>query len=228
MTSPPLVCPSAVAAAGLACVALAAAGAPAQQYAQPLAPAASVRAPHCSLKGSRTMKANRYVRVFKVTKRRYGHAYGCRRGAPRAFELGIIGECQNNDEIRLVELAGRRAVLGIYECALTSSWWRVDLVDLRNGHREFTSNPITLLAPDDSTHDELGRIVVTADGAVAWTATRSSRGVPVTVEVRRRRRGTTNQAVLLDSGTGIDPDSLRRRGRTITWTKAGTRRSAQL
>lgn len=228
MTQLPLAGPFAVVAAGLACAALAAPGAPAQQYPQPLAPAATVRAPHCSLKGSRTMKANRHVRVFKVTRRGHGHAYGCRRGASRAFELGIIGECQNNDEVRRVELAGRRAALGIYACALYSSWWRVDLVDLRNGHREFTSSPIATIAPDDSTHDELARIVATADGAVAWTAARSRRGVPIAVEVRRRRRGTTNQAVLVDSGTAIDPDSLRRRGRTITWTKAGVRRSAQL
>ena len=69
---------------------------------------------------------------------------------------------------------------------------------------------------------------MTADGAVAWSATSSRRGVPTAVEVRRRRRGTTNQAVLVDSGTAIDPDSLRRRGRTITWTKAGVRRSARL
>ncbi len=174
------------------------------------------------------MKANRHVRVFKLTKRGYGHAYGCRRDAARAFELGIVGECQNNDEVRLVELAGRRAALGVYECALTSSWWRVDLVDLRDSRREFTSSPMTTIAADDSTHDELERIVVTADGAVAWSATSSRRGARTAVEVRRRRRGTTNQAVLLDSGAAIDPDSLRRRGRTITWTNAGVRRSARL
>jgi hypothetical protein len=169
------------------------------------------------------------VRVFKKTRRGYGKAYGCRRTARRAFELGIIGECQNNDEIRRVEVAGRRAVLGIFECSLTAGWWRVDLVNLRNGHREFTSNPTTIVPQDESTSAVLHRIVVTADGAVAWTGERlGARGVRLGVEVRRRRRATTNQAVLLDSGTDIDPDSLRRRGRTITWTKAGARRAAQL
>jgi len=216
------------AAAGLACAVAASTAAPAQQYAQPLAPASSVRAPHCSLEGARTIKANRYVRVFKKTQRGYGGVYGCRRDARRAFKLGIVGECQNNDEIQRVEVAGRRAVLGIFECSLTAGWWRVDLVNLRNGHREFTSNPTTIAPLNESTSAVLHRIVVTADGAVAWTAERTAGGARLDVEVRRRRRATTNQAVLLDSGTDIDPDSLRRRGRTIVWTKAGARHSAQL
>jgi hypothetical protein len=221
--------PLAVAAAGLAALALVATAAPAQQYALPLPPASSVRAPNCSLQGATTIKANRYVRVFKKTRRNYGRAYGCLRTARRAYVLGIIGECQNNDEIQKVEVAGRRAVLGIFECSLTDGWWRVDLVNLRNGHREFTSNPITPgPATNEPVRELLHRIVVTASGGVAWTATRSVGGARTAVEVRRNRRGTNNQSVVVDSGTGIDPDSLRKRGTRITWTKAGARRSAPI
>lgn len=217
---------------GLAVVAgaaLAASAAPAQQEGQPGQPLKSVRAPNCSLPGAMTINANRHVRVFRKTRRGYGAAYGCLRRADRAFRLGIVGECQNNDEVRKAEVSGRRAALGIFSCALYSGSWRLDVVNLRDGRREFTSSPISLPPVDDATYDTLERIVVSADGAVAWTAVRGgAAGVRGGVEVRRRRRGTTDQAVLLDSGLEIDPESLRRRGRTITWTKAGARRSAQL
>jgi len=218
----------AVSTAGLATAALVATAATAQQDAPPLPPASSVRAPNCSLNGGKTMKANRSVRVFKRTRHGFGRVYGCRRSADRAFELGYAGECQNSDEIDKVEVAGRRAALGIFECSLTDGWWRVDIVNLRDGHREFTSKPITPAAGDEATDDVLQRIVVTPGGAVAWTAARSVRGVVTAVEVRRRVAATTTQSVVVDSGGDIDPDSLRKRGDRIIWTKAGARRSAPI
>lgn len=195
--------------------------------APPLPVAKSVRAPGCSLKGSKTIKANRGARVFKkVNKTGYGKVFGCRRSANRAFDLGFIGECQNNEEIRLAEVAGRRALLGIYECSLSAGWWNVALVNLGTGRHEFASSPIGSPVPDEATFDALRRIVVASDGAVAWTATRSSGGVTSAVEVRRRMRGSASASILLDSGTDIDRDSLRKRGRTLSWTKAGVRRTA--
>jgi hypothetical protein len=215
--------PLVLAATVWACVALAAPGAPAQQVAQP---AKSIRAPHCTLPGAKTMKANRHVRVFRAA----DHVYGCRRSANRAFEIGYFGECQNNEEVRIVEVAGNRAALGIFECSLTAAWWRVVLVNLRTGGREFASSPLTDTRSPEGIADTVHRIAVMADGAVAWSASRriSPQPVPSGVEIRRRKRGTTGQAVLLDSGTDIDPGSLRRRDRTLTWTKAGATRSAQL
>lgn len=215
-----------LAASGLVAAAVCSPGAPAQQLAEPLARAKSVRAPHCSLAGAKTMKANRHVRVFRTQ----NIVYGCRRDANRAYRIGYFGECQNNDEVRLVEVAGHRAALGIFECSLTSGWWRIDLVNLRDGRREFTSAPLTTPQPAENVADTIHRIAVTADGAVAWSASRRVAPQPAAsaVEIRRRRRASSSRAVLLDSGSDVDPDSLRRRGDTITWTKAGVRRSARL
>ncbi len=199
----------------------------AQRAGAALAPAKSVRAPNCSLKGDKTIKANRDARVFKrVNRRNYGKVYGCRRSANRAYELGFIGECQNNEEIQLAEVAGRRALLGIFECSLYAGWWKVALVNLGTGRREFASSPIGSPSPNEATFDALRRIVVASDGAAAWTAMRSSGGVTSAVEVRRRMRGSSSASILLDSGTDIDPDSLRKRDRTLSWTKAGVRRTA--
>jgi hypothetical protein len=215
-----------LAASGLAVAAFSTPGAPAQQLTEPLPRAKSVRAPYCSLPGAKTMKANRHVRVFQAQ----SIVYGCRRDANRAYRIGYFGECQNNDEARIVEVAGNRAALGIFECSLTSGWWRIDLVNLRDGRREFTSGPLTTPPTADNVADTIHRIAVTADGAVAWSASRRIAPQPAAsaVEIRRRQRGTRNRALLLDSGTDIDPDSLRRRGDTIAWTKAGVRRSARL
>lgn len=189
--------------------------------------AKSVHAPNCTLKRAQTIKANREVRVFRtVPAVGSGTVYGCRRSAARAYVLGQFGECQNNHEIRRVEVAGRRAALGAFECSLYSGAWDVELVNLANGRLEFLSAPLVSPLPDDATFDELGRIVATSDGALAWTATRSARGGRLAVEVRRRMRGSATASILLDSGTDIDPGSLRKRGRTLSWTKAGVRRSA--
>ena len=192
-----------------------------------LSSAKSVRAPGCTLKRAKTIKANRDVRVFRtVPVAGSGTVYGCRRRAARAYVLGEFGECQNNHEIRLVEVAGRRAALGAFECSLDSGAWDVELVNLANGRLEFRSAPLASPLPDAFTFDELARIVATSDGALAWTATRRARGTQLAVEVRRRMRGTATASILLDSGTDIDPDSLRKRGRTLSWTKAGVRRTA--
>jgi len=219
-----------VAAAVLACAALTAAGAPAQQNLPPIPsrPLSTAGAPDCTRKGASTIKANRHVRVFRVLKRGYGSVYGCRRTAQRAFRLGVFGECQNSREIRLVEVAGRRALLGIYECSLYGGGWTLELVNLSDGGREFRSNPIASPPVTEGTWDSLHRMVLTADGAVAWTATREAGHRATNVEVLRRRRGSTREVVLLDGGTDIDPGSLRKRGGTITWTKGGVRRSAPL
>jgi hypothetical protein len=192
-----------------------------------LSSARSVRAPGCTLKHAKTIKANRHVRVFRtVPAVGSGTVYGCRRHAARAYVLGEFGECQNNHEIRRVEVAGRRAALGAFECSLDSGAWDVELVNLATGRLEFRSAPLAAPLPDSATFDELQRIVATSDGALAWTATRRARGTRLAVEVRRRMRGTATASVLLDSGTDIDPDSLRKRGRTLSWTKAGVRRTA--
>src|SRR4051812_49002858 len=51
--------------------------------------AKSVRAPGCTLKRAKTIKANREVRVFRtVPAVGSGTVYGCRRKAERAYVLG--------------------------------------------------------------------------------------------------------------------------------------------
>jgi len=186
--------------------------------------APSVKATNCSLKSAKTLAANRSVRVFQ----RSDKVYGCRRSADRAYVLGIRGECQNNDEIDGVVVAGNQAALNVQTCSLTSSQSRVLLVSLRTGRVSFASNPLSTAPRIDSGYDAIRGMAVTAEGAIAWIGVGVERGVVVAAEVRRRARGSSTRAVLLDSGTGIDPRSLQRRDSRVTWRSGAAERSAAM
>jgi hypothetical protein len=186
--------------------------------------APSVKATNCSLKGSKTLAANRNVRVFQ----RADKVYGCRRQADRAYLLGIRGECQNNDEIDGVIVAGNNAALNVQTCSLTSSQSVALLVSLRSGRVTFASNPLSTVPRIDNGYDAIRGMAVTADGRLAWIGVGVERGVIVATEVRRRARGSSTRSVQLDSGTAIDPRSLHRRDSTVTWRNAGAVRSAPM
>ncbi len=186
--------------------------------------APSVRATNCSMKGSKTLSANRNVRVFQHGDK----AYGCRREADRAYVLGIRGECQNNDEIDGVVVAGNQAALNVQTCSLHSSNSRVLLVSLRSGRVTFASDPLSVAPRIDNGYDAIRGLAVTADGRLAWIGVGVERGAVVATEVRRRARGSSTRSVLLDSATAIDARSLHRRDSTVTWRNAGMARSAAM
>ena len=214
---------AALAAAALLAVAGTTAAALAQQPR-----AKSVRAPGCTLKRAKTIKANREVRVFRtVPAVGSGTVYGCRRSATRAYVLGEFGECQNNHEIRRVEVAGRRAALGAFECSLDSGAWDVELVNLATGRLEFRAAPFASPLPDSATFDELR--------ARRRDVRRRARldGDPQRPRRAARRRGPPPHARI---GDGVAPARLRHQHRSrlaaqarparSSWTKLGVTRTA--
>jgi hypothetical protein len=188
----------------------------------------TVHAPGCSLKGAKTVVANRHVRIFNAPHRVYGGlTFGCLRSANRAYVLGIVGECQNNDVIDTAVVAGTLAALNINTCSLTSSESEIALVDLRTGRVAFASPP-TSLQFDPDAYDAIRGMAVTAAGRLAWVAVRVAHGANVAVEVRRRARDPKASPVLLDGSTDIDPRSLRRTGSLLTWRHGAVLRSAAM
>ena len=186
--------------------------------------AASVRAPRCTMKGAKTLAANRHVRVFEAR----DAVFGCRRTANRAYEIGHGGaECQNNDLIDTAVVAGNFAALNVRSCSLYDSESSVALVNLRDGRVRFRSAALSTPGSDSSTEAIRG-MAVTPAGRLAWLGVRLARGVIVEAEVNRRVRGTGADSVVLDSGTGIDPRSLRRVGSMLRWRNAGVARSASI
>ncbi|MEA2143608.1 MAG: hypothetical protein QOI64_2038 [Solirubrobacteraceae bacterium] len=186
--------------------------------------ATSVRAPHCTLNGARTIAANRHVRVFRAR----GEVFGCRRTANRAFGIGHGGqECQNNDLIDSAVVAGNFVALNVRTCSLDSSNSSVHLVNLRDGRGRFASAPLSTPGAE-SGYDAIRGLAVTAAGRLAWIGVRVSGGVVVAAEVRRRRPDFSDRSVVLDSGSGIDPRSLRRVGSMLRWRHDGAARSAAM
>ena len=184
----------------------------------------SIRAPHCTMNGARTVAANRHVRVFRAR----GEVFGCRRTANRAYEIGHgSGECQNNDLIDSAVVAGNLAALNVRTCGLYGSSSTVKLVNLRDGRGRFASAPLSTPG-SEAGYDAIRGMTVTPGGGLAWLGVRVARGAVVAAEVRRRRPGFADRSVVLDSGVAIDPRSLRRRGSRVQWRNAGAARSAAI
>lgn len=187
----------------------------------------TIRAPHCSLKGGRTLAANRHVRVFDGAVKRRALALACLRSSNRAYVIGDPRECQNSAAIDSAVVAGTYAAINVRTCSLTHSDSGIGLVDLRNGHVVFSSRALATASLESET-DAIRAMVVTPRGRVAWLALRRTGSTALTVEIRRRAHGPDRQSVLLDSSADIDPRSLRRRGDRVYWTKAGIERSASM
>ena len=190
--------------------------------------ATAIRAPHCTLKGARTIAANRHVRVFSARVRAWREVFGCRRSADRAYAIGDGGgECQNYDLVDGAVVAGNFVALNVRTCSLYGSSSSVKLVNLRDGRVRFASPPLSTIGPDTS-YDAIRGMAVTAAGRLAWLGVRVARGAVVEAAVHRRIRGTSRESVVLDRGTGIDPRSLRRVGSILRWRHDGVGRSAAM
>ena len=187
--------------------------------------AASVRAPHCTMKGAKTIAANRRVRVFEV-----GDAvFGCRRTANRAYKIGHGGsECQNNDLIDTAVVAGNFAALNVRTCSLYDSESSVALVNLRDGRVRFRSAALSTPG-SESSYEAIRGMVVTPAGRLAWIGVRIvTHGVIADAEVRRRVPNSADRSIVLERGTTIDARSLRKGGGRVSWRNAGVARSARL
>ena len=182
----------------------------------------TVRATGCNLPGSRTIAANRHVRVFYGTPagQRFPHALACRRRANRAYVIGNLGECQNSAAVDTAVVAGSYAAINVRTCSLTHSDSGIGLVNVRNGHVVFSYGALSTPSLENEA-DGIRAMAVTPRGRVAWLAARRTGRSIVAVEVLRRAHGPDRQTVLLDSAPDIDPRSLRRRGDRLYWTRAG-------
>ena len=190
--------------------------------------AGSVRAANCTMKGAKTIAVNRHVRVFSARVRTWREVFGCRRSANRAYVIGDAGgECHNYDLIDSAVVAGNFVALNVRTCDLDGSQSSVALINLRDGRVRFASAPLSTRGSDAS-YDAIRGMVVTAGGRLAWLGVRVARGAVVDAEVRRRGIAAKVGSVVLDSGSTIDPRSLRRRGSTLSWRKSGVTRYAAI
>lgn len=146
--------------------------------------------------------------------------WGCRQGVGRRFLLAADVDGIDGTWLAL-RLAGPFVAYGAYEANSCARYMNCPpgyrptvftaVVNLRTGEHHLSMDR-------PPTRDAL---VLTSSGAIAWIALQPGGGF----QVRAYDPGGER---VLDSGAGLDPDSLRLADNTITWTNAGVRHSATI
>jgi hypothetical protein len=186
-------------------------------YAAGAGAATRARVP-CGRPAAHTLAVDRVARVY--TSR--GLVWGCAAGR-RSYRLGANGP---RDRVGPIALAGTVTAYGLTRSGVDTVSASVLVRQLRTGAVLRDEQAITAgLGPEF--FEAVDAVVVRSDGAVAWTARAGSviSGQAREIEVNRAdRRGRS----LLDSGKGIQTQSLRLRGARISWRHGAQTRSAVL
>ena len=184
--------------------------------------------PVCAPRHSFTVAANREVRVYAVVDHYGGRTvWACYLRTERRFKLGTFDphDIDYPDRVK-VRLAGR--LVG----SLTSHRDHYGEGDLQVVVRDVRTGTILHRAEKQGNDLQEGapawdpaRFVMDRAGSVAWTATATEVDGAQTYYVFES--DSTRWAQQADAGPDLDPESLRRHGKTLTWTKGGTTRAAQ-
>ena len=174
----------------------------------------------CASQPGKTVLSSSEARVFEQRRVFYWaflpYVYGCMHASDKRFAFGFDGfdESGIGQQLDHFRLAGPYVAYG---CG--GNWIRacdgVRVVDLRDGVLRLPQMPSLDWWPSD--------IELKDNGSVAWIVSEQqpegSRHVGVLDTAGQR---------LLDSGTGIEPDSLTLTGSTLSWLRNGEVRSATL
>jgi hypothetical protein len=187
----------------------------------------------CARKRSNTFKANTRARVFTKPARFGGSTlYGCLYSRDRAFVLGPVADSlsepegvTDDDGIAYMRLAGAFAAYSDGCVGRCGAWSDLFVRDLRTGMVKHSrqSNRADFVYLRD--------LELRGSGAAAWIdeVCRGCVQRPTesrTFQVNRFRAG--RNAVRLDRGPDIEPDSLALSGSILYWTKGGRPYSAAL
>jgi len=152
--------------------------------------------------------------------------YGCSLGGLRSFRLGNEARSIREGRVGPLAVAGRDAAYGLSRYGVDTLPATVIVERLIDGKQLHNSSATTQpLGPEF--FQSVESIVVRSDGAVAWVAKAGSiiSRRPADVEVNRT---DTRGRLLLDSGAGIDPKSLRLHDSTVSWRHGSATHSATL
>jgi hypothetical protein len=175
----------------------------------------------CQPPGSRTLARDAQARVFATQK----SVFGCSGPAHRITRLGSAASCVNAAHVSRVALAGPIVAYGLQRCGVDTGFTQVLVRRLTDGTRlgSFAATEKPLGAESFSA---VSSLVVKPDGAAAWIGTGSSIiGPGQDVEVRA---GHGTERELLDTGSQINPGSLRLHGSHLSWLHGPAERSATL
>ena len=192
----------------------------------------------CAVRGSKTEQRTKQVRVYTTVRRTNWFACYRRTGLktrldePRGRTFGDGGGVE--DRLYLVRVAGPYVAFwqsgadyptGVEEegGGQPQYFSRVSVANAKRGYvglshdlEDEDPQPPAGAAPRSTVTD----LVLRPTGSVAWVADDEGR--------RRVDALSSGDFRTLDSGTGIDPDSLELQGSTLSWTNGGQEKTATL
>jgi hypothetical protein len=182
----------------------------------------------CDPRHSYTLTANSEVRVYVVLDK-YGfrEAWACYRGSERRFDLGSYDPHDPDYPYHLrVRLAGRLVgALTDYNDRYGEGDFHLVVRDVKTGKILHRADKMGNSGYEGAPGWWPSRFVMDRAGSVAWTASASS--YDGSYEYYVFRSDTTRWGEILDSGPEVDGRSLRRHGKTFTWTHGAKRRTAR-
>lgn len=207
---------------GLAIAIAACGSSSASPQAVPSSPAPRSSPAQCGPPSAHTLAASHLARVYALS----GGVYGCSLGGHRSFRLGNEARSIREGRVGPLAVAGRDVAYGLTRYGVDTLSATVIVERLSDGKQLHNSSATTKpLGPEF--FQSIESIVVRSDGAVAWVANAGSiiSGRPAEVEVTR---ADSRGQLLLDTGAGIDPRSLRLHNSTVIWRHGSATRSATL
>jgi hypothetical protein len=152
--------------------------------------------------------------------------YGCSKPSGRISRLGHSGRAvAGSTVVNRVALAGETVAYALRSFGVDSGSTAVAVRDLGTG-RALGTFPGTEKSLGPESTNSVSSLVVKPGGAVAWIGIGQSIISPARDIEVRTGHGARRQ--LLDSGTQINPTSLRLHGSRLTWRNGRAQRSANL
>jgi hypothetical protein len=177
-------------------------------------------ATRCGPPSAKTLAASGRVRVYAL----HQIVYGCSVARSRSFRLGHAARALAESRVGPVAVAGDLAAYGLQS-------FGVDTVSASVAVRRLTDGTVVkqlraTRAVGAEAFESIGSVAVLANGAVAWIGSEHSIvGHRSAIEVHAAGAGGDH---VLDSGSAIDPTSLRLHGSRLSWVDAGVTRHATL
>jgi hypothetical protein len=205
-------------------------------------PAGAAAPSRCSAPKSRTVLQTHRIRVYSVPadERNLRQRWSCNLTTGRRIELDDP-EVIFSFPPPAMATAGDLLAFGVTGQEEANSYTQIEVIDTRAPDPDVTFHPVLL---ESSTFggaaNRIGGIVLRPNRAVAWIACQFPLQAPIDGRIGPECRhpgadtvvaavpSNKKNRVVLDSGTDIDPTSLRRHGYRISWVRAGKRKTVRL
>jgi hypothetical protein len=198
------------------------AGAGASSFARPDATrSAQAAAARCGPSSARTLAAGASARVYAS----HGKVYGCSIHGHASYVLGSTNVCTVSARVGAVAVTAELAAYGLERCGVDTGSSLLIVRRLTDGHQIRSASATKASLPE--AFQIVSAVALRSNGAVAWIGTiHSVVGGRTSVEVHMITSSGTRSMV--DSGSSIEPTSLRLHGSRLTWRHGKATRSATL